>query len=106
MKFKIPIDLKERRRYICIHTELSKGKLIEYLEKTINELVGTKRTGLHKFMVISIARDTYLIKTTEPSVKVILTAVLMLIYENNRAIDVIGISGTLRKAKELCKPPL
>ena len=102
MKFKIPIEMKERRRYICINTERSKGELIECLERAINKIAGIKG-ALHKFMVISVARDTYLIKTTEPSVKAILTAILLLIYEDNRAINVIGISGTLRKARELCE---
>ncbi len=106
MKFKIPIEIKERRRYICIHTKLSKGELIEYLERVINELAGIKGMGFHKFTVISVTRDKYVIKTTEPSVKAILTAVLTLIYEYSKAIDVIGISGTLRKVKRFCEQPL
>ncbi len=103
MKFKIPVDMKERRRYICIYTKLSKGELIGCLKKAINELAGIKGTGFHKFMIISIARDKYIIKAAEPSVKAILTAVLTLVYEDNRVISIIGISGTLRKARELCE---
>ncbi len=103
MRFKIPISIKERRRYICIQTNLSKNELTRSLEKMVRQLAGIKGMAYYRFLVISAGKDIYVIKTTEPSIKAILTAVLMTIYEDNKDINVLGISGTLRKAKGLCK---
>ncbi len=103
MRFKIPISIKERKRYICIQTSLSKGELARSLEKMMRQLSGIKGMAYYRFLVISAGKDMYVIKTTESSIKAILTAILMMIYEDNMAINVVGISGTLRKARGLCE---
>ncbi len=105
MKFRIPIDLKDRRRYICTLAELSKNELVEYLKETIRELAGMKGSGCHRFSVVSMGRGKYVIRTTESSIHAILTALLFMIYERGVSIEVIGISGTLRKAREICAAP-
>ncbi|RSN68411.1 hypothetical protein D9Q81_06020 [Candidatus Korarchaeum cryptofilum] len=101
MKFKIPIDLKERRRYVCVrHPE--GYPLLDKTRKTLMIIGGLKCLSYSKISVINLNREISVIRASESSVKAVLTAILILKYTECSEIDVIGLSGNLRKIKEVC----
>ncbi len=105
MKFRIPIELKERRRYICVYAPVSKSDLSKTIERRLKELAGIKGCGIHRFTLLSLGDNLFLVKTAETSVAAVLTALLVSRYEDFPLLEVRGISGTLRRAKELCVVP-
>jgi len=101
MRFKIPIDLKDRKRYISLVVEGNQERLGALLRRAIKELSGMKGLSTYRFNVIDLGGGRLILRTTEKSIHAILSALLMVHYERKAAIDVRGISGTLRKAKSL-----
>ena len=102
MRYKVPISLKDRRRYVCLRTGLSKAKLSELLVESIREISGALGVGIHYPRIIRISGDLKLVRTTEGSVPMILTAILHMVYVRGIDLDVLGISGTIRASKESC----
>ncbi len=101
MKFKVPIDLKERRRYICVkHPE--GYPLLDKTRRALAMIGGLKCLSYSRVSVINLDRAISVIRTSENSVKAVLTALLILKYTECSEIDVIGLSGNLRKVKEIC----
>jgi len=103
VRFKIPIDLKDRRRYISLIAETNQERLGDLLRGAIRELSGVKGLSTYRFKVIDLGNGKLILKTTESSIHAILSALLTIHYERKAAIDIKGISGTLRKAKSLFK---
>ncbi|MEM0041902.1 MAG: hypothetical protein QXO55_02650 [Candidatus Korarchaeum sp.] len=64
---------------------------------------GIKCLYLTRFSVVSMSRDFSLVRTEERSVATLLTALLILKYLDHSEIEVMGISGNMRKAKEICR---
>ncbi len=105
MKFRVPIELKERRRYVCVYAPVSKSDLNKAIRRRLRELSGIKGCGIYRFTLLSLGNGFFLVKTTETSIPALLTALLVNRYEDFPSLEVKGISGTLRKAKELCAVP-
>jgi hypothetical protein len=101
LKFKVPIDLKERRRYICVkHPD--GYPILDRTKRALAMIGGLKCLSYSKISVISLNRAISVIRTSESSVKAVLTAILILKYTECSEIDVIGLSGNLRKIREIC----
>ncbi|GEM_PF-1278810 len=105
MKFRVPIELKERRRYICVYAPVSKSDLNKALKRRLRELSGIKGSGIYRFTLLPLGNANFLVRTTEASLAALLTALLINRYKDIPSLEVRGISGTLRKAKELCAVP-
>lgn len=105
MKFKVPIGLKDRKRYICVHAPVSMDELNEVIKRRLREISGIKGAGVYRFSLLSIGESSFIVKTTESAAAALLTALLIIRYENIPSLEVGRISGTLRKARELCVFP-
>lgn len=98
----MPIDLKERRRYVCIkHPE--GYQLSSKIRETLMRIGGIKCLSYTRFSVISMSRDYSIVRASERSVAALLTALLILKYLDHGEIEVKGISGNMRRAKEICR---
>ncbi|MCS7103181.1 MAG: hypothetical protein NZ992_04785 [Candidatus Korarchaeum sp.] len=64
---------------------------------------GIKCLSYTRFSVIGMGKDSSVVRTSEGSVATLLTALLFLKYLDRCEIEVIGISGNMRKAKEICQ---
>lgn len=97
----MPIDLKERRRYICVkHPE--GYQLSSKIREALMKIGGIKCLSHAKFSVISVSKGSSVVRTSEGSVDALLTAILLLKYSDRREIEVMGISGNLRRVREIC----
>lgn len=100
MKFRVPIGLRDRRRYICIQADVSGKELNEAIGKRLKDISGIKGSGLYRFSLLSIGGSSFVVRTTESAVAALLTVLLIIKYEDISSLEVCGVSGTLRKAKE------
>jgi len=101
LKFKVPIDLKERRRYICVkHPE--GYPLLDKTRRTLMMIGGLKCLSYSKISIMNLNKAISVIRTSESSIGAVLTALLILKYTECSEIDVIGLSGNLRKMREIC----
>lgn len=101
MKFRIPIEFKERRRYVCVkHPE--GYRLSDSIKEVLMKLCGMKCLSYDRFIVIKMNKTSSIIRTSEDSVKAVLTTLLFLKYTDCAGIEVLGVSGNMRKAREVC----
>ena len=63
---------------------------------------GIKCLSYSRFSVVSLGKGSSLVRTSERSVSALLTALLVLKYSDYSEIEVIGVFGNMRKAKEIC----
>ncbi len=102
MKFRIPIDLKERRRYVCLIARVPRNEIMGMIRRRLKEISGIKGCGIHRFALIPIGDDAFVLRTSEGSIAALLTALLVSKYLDMPSLEVRGVSGTIGKAKELC----
>jgi len=102
LRFEVPVDLKERRRYVCVRHPVG-YQLSKRIRDALMRIGGIKCCSFSKFSIISIKSGFSIIRTNEKSLKAILTALLILKYTECGEMEVLGISGNMRKVKEICQ---
>ncbi len=97
MKFKVPISLRERRRYILVKVE-NPPEFRNALLSSIRELYGEVGLAYTPIKVYPIEGHA-IIKTNHENVSRVLTAIYKISLTEGRIIEIKGVSGTINKIK-------
>ncbi len=98
MKFKVPISLKQRRRYIFVSTTVPHNKFREELTSSLRKLFGEIGLSITPVKVIQ-DREGVVLRTYQDSVSRLLVATYYMSLSGIQ-LEVWGISGTLNKLRE------
>ncbi len=98
MKFKVPISLRHRRRYIYVSTSVSHNRFREELTSSLKKLFG--EVGLSNTPVKVIQdEDGIILRTYHDSMSKLLVAIYHMSL-NGIQLEVWGVSGTINKLRE------
>ena len=98
MKFKVPISLKQRRRYLLIKTGVSPNKFREELLSSIKRLYGDIGLSNTPVKVIQDEKGV-IVRTYHDVISRVLTATYYMAI-NGISLEIISISGTINKLRE------